>query len=502
MPILDAANNALNTLTSQDIQIIKTMKSPPAGVKLVMEAICILKDVKPDRVPGESGKIIDDYWKPSLRVLNDIKFLESLLLFDKDNIPEKIISKIRMTILTNPNFDPDKIRNASTACEGLCKWVIALSEYDKAAKIVAPKKVALAKAESEHEQAVAAFEVRRAQLNEVEQKLQRLMDLLAQRKSEYQAMTEEVEECEQKLQRAEELIGGLGGEYERWRETAETLGNNYFKLTGDILIAAGVVAYLGVFTNDYRQIQIENWCRLCKSLKIFCTPNFQLTEVLGDSVLIRSWNIFGLPNDLFSVDNAIIVDKCRRWPLMIDPQGQANKWVKSMEKESGIHIIRLSQGDFMRILENAIQFGQPVLLENVGVELDAVLEPLLLKQTFKSAGVLSIKLGDSIVEYNEKFRFYITTKLRNPHYLPEVTVKVTMLNFMITPGGLEDQLLGIVVAKERPELEAEKNALIVQGATNKKYVCVTKKIFRLNIKIATIIYVIIFASVIISNLCK
>lgn len=67
-------------------------------------------------------------------------------------------------------------------------------------------------------------------------------------------------------------------------------------------------------------------------------------------------------------------------------------------------------------------------------------------------------------------RFYITTKLRNPHYLPEVVVKVTLLNFMITPVGLDDQLLGIVVAKEKPELESEKNQLIIQGAANKKYI--------------------------------
>ena len=46
--------------------------------------------------------------------------------------------------------------------------------------------------------------------------------------------------------------------------------------------------------------------------------------------------------------------------------------------------------------------------------------------------------------------------------------QVTLLNFMITDEGLEDQLLGIVVAKERPELEDEKNALILQSAANKK----------------------------------
>ena len=60
-----------------------------------------------------------------------------------------------------------------------------------------------------------------------------------------------------------------------------------------------------------------------------------------------------------------------------------------------------------------------------------------------------IRLGENIIEYNADFRFYITTKLRNPHYLPEVATKVLLLNFMITPEGLEDQLLGIVVTKEK-----------------------------------------------------
>ena len=79
-----------------------------------------------------------------------------------------------------------------------------------------------------------------------------------------------------------------------------------------------------------------------------------------------------------------------------------------------------------------------------------------------------MKLGDNVVEYSKDFRFYITTRLRNPHYLPEISVKVVLLNFMITPQGLEDQLLGIVAAKEKPELEEKKNQLIVEGAANKK----------------------------------
>jgi len=73
-----------------------------------------------------------------------------------------------------------------------------------------------------------------------------------------------------------------------------------------------------------------------------------------------------------------------------------------------------------------------------------------------------------VIEYSSDFVFYMTTRLRNPHYLPEISVKVTLLNFMITPRGLEDQLLGIVAAKEKPELEEKKNELIIESAANKK----------------------------------
>lgn len=73
-----------------------------------------------------------------------------------------------------------------------------------------------------------------------------------------------------------------------------------------------------------------------------------------------------------------------------------------------------------------------------------------------------------MIEYSLDFRFYITTKLRNPHYLPELSTKVTILNFMITYEGLNDQLLGILVKKERPDLEREKERLIIESASNKK----------------------------------
>eukprot|EP00878_Enallax_costatus_P032417 GHUV01035625.1.p1 GENE.GHUV01035625.1~~GHUV01035625.1.p1 ORF type:complete len:437 (+),score=126.79 GHUV01035625.1:1963-3273(+) len=209
-------------------------------------------------------------------------------------------------------------------------------------------------------------------------------------------------------------------------------------------------------------------CRCtCRSVSIPCSEHFKLVTVLGQPVTIRSWLLDGLPNDSLSIDNAIVISKARRWPLMIDPQGQANKWIKTMEKKNQLEVVKLSGGgDIIRQLENAVQFGFPVLIEDIGEELDPILEPLLLKAIFKQGGVNCIRLGDSTLEYSSSFRLYMTTKLRSPHYLPEVSVKVTLLNFGITREGLEDQLLGIVVAQERPELEEEKARLVLAGAEN------------------------------------
>lgn len=127
--------------------------------------------------------------------------------------------------------------------------------------------------------------------------------------------------------------------------------------------------------------------------------------MLGDPVTIRDWLLAGLPNDSFSIDNAIMLSASSRWPLMIDPQGQANKWIKAREKGARLQVIKPSSGgDVLRVLENAVQFGTPVLLEGVGTELDPALEPLLLRQTFKSGGVSCIRLGDATVEYSPSFR--------------------------------------------------------------------------------------------------
>lgn len=128
-----------------------------------------------------------------------------------------------------------------------------------------------------------------------------------------------VADCQAKLIRAEQLIKGLGGEKTRWKAESERLKEVFVNLTGDILISSGMIAYLGAFTMVFRQDLADQWVQLCQEKDIPNSGKFSLERVLGNAVHIRNWGLAGLPNDAFSIENAIINDKTKRWPLFIDP---------------------------------------------------------------------------------------------------------------------------------------------------------------------------------------
>ena len=469
IPILEAAVAALKTLNKSDIVEVKNLKKPPKGVVVTMEAICIMFGKKAKRIKdpeGGTGKV-DDYWECAQKeVLADTKFLQSLFDFDKDNVPQKIIDKV--TVYTKrEDFTPERITKASVAAAGLCKWVHAIVSYDRVAKLVAPKRADLAKATSDLAAAKAALAIKQAQLKEVLDQLAILQAELDETMAKKEELAASVEDCANKLARATKLIGGLGGEKVRWTHFVDELQVTYDNIVGDILLASGAIAYLGVFTSSYRDEAITAWSDQLRSAHITCAKVFDLTVVLGEPVEIRQWTINKLPNDSFSISNAIMLQNSDRWPLMIDPQGQANKWVRQTFPEN-LKVVKQSQSDFVRTLENAIQFGSPVLLENVPENLDPVLETILTKQVVKVGGVAQIQVGDNTVEYDEAFKLFITTKIPNPHYPPETCVKVNLLNFMATQEGLEDQMLGITVLMETPALAEKREQIVLQDAENKK----------------------------------
>ena len=284
-------------------------------------------------------------------------------------------------------------------------------------------------------------------------------------------LANEVQQCKVRLDSAMKLINGLGGEEVRWTESVKELKTPYINLDGDVLISAGAISYVGAFTGEFRKDMFGRWCDSLRLKGINHTSGCSLNQTMADPVLVRQWNINGLPTDDVSTENGIIIDCARRWPLCIDPQGQANRYLKNTGRDmaaNGMDTVKLTDKNMLRSLENGLRLGRWILLENIAESLDAALEPILQQQVFKQGGQEYIKLGDKQVYYDSQFKFFLTTKLPNPHYPPEICVKVTLLNFAITPTGLEDQLLGELIKTELPEVEEKNNQLVVNNARMKK----------------------------------
>ena len=135
-----------------------------------------------------------------------------------------------------------------------------------------------------------------------------------------------------------------------------------------------------------------------------------------------------------------------------------------MLKDDDLQILNFAKtNNFQREISGAIRNGKPVLIEDIEEYINPAIEPVLLKQQYLAdGGLLQIKLGDAIQDYDENFKLFMTTKLSNPHYPPEVCIKVTLINFTVTMSGLEEQLLNDVVLKEKPAVMKQKDTIVVQ----------------------------------------
>ena len=469
-PALLEATKQLKALDVNDFYELKGTSVPTMTVVKMFEITCLMMKKPRPRKPNDPKKAESDpdgYFDLSKKTLlnNPKEFLNSMLNYDKDNMPDTLVQKVK-PMLEKDEVNIDKVRKASKALVAVHIWCNAMVKYHEVLKIVNPKRELAREMGEKLAKVQSKLAEKRATLKAVNDKIAALESEFQKMVQKEKDLNKEITDCKKKLERAEKLISGLEGEKVRWIETVKVLGKRKDLLVGDCLIAAGMVSYSGSFTMDFREELEKMWNTHVERLKIVHTPNIKMSQVLGDDVTIRIWNVAGLPNDDLSIENGIVMFKSRRWPLMIDPQTQAKKFIKNLgrNREPPLESFKPSESNILRGVELAIQFGRWILLENVGEELDPALEPILLQQKIKTGSSYTIKIGDKTITYNEDFKFFMTTTIPNPHYSPETSVKVTILNFAITPKGLEEQMLNQFIQLEMPELQEKKNQIVEENA--------------------------------------
>jgi dynein heavy chain len=264
------------------------------------------------------------------------------------------------------------------------------------------------------------------------------------------------------MDQATKLIESLADNKVRWTESSKAFQSQKIRLCGDVAKAAAFVSYVGPFNAEYRDVLSANYFEAdLNARSIPNTDDLKLTNFLVDEQTIGDWNMEGLPTDDLSIQNGIMVTRSSRYPLMIDPQSQAITWIKQREPELEAMncIFTLAHPNLRDQLKIPLMDGLPVLIENIENEVDPMLDPLLEKQVTVKGRSMLLKLGDQEYDYHPKFRLYMTSRMSNPLWSPELAAKTTIIDFAVTITGLEQQLLSRLISREQKQLEDQLNGV-------------------------------------------
>ena len=482
-PFVDEANNAINSIKPAHIGEIKKLANPSDIIKLVFDCVLILFQMPLSKVQEYKVNMakteipwIEPSFKQALQMMSNPNFLGQLVEFGnngKDCMNDETIEFLSAYVAIE-QFNPAVAKNASTAAEGLCTYVRAMKFYHEASKIVKPKMEALAIAEAQMEAANKALAQAEERLVGCEKKLAGLQTLFESQMMKKRSIEEGASSLQKKMNQASALINGLAGERKRWTEDAANFSDQKMRLVGDCAIGCAFVSYCGPFNQRFREHMIfEKFAQDCEARRVPVTKNLDVISFLVDIGTIGDWNIEGLPTDYLSTQNGILVTKSTRYPLLIDPQGQALNWIRSRESSrvpswNGQSLVELSDPKLKDKLELCMSNGKSLIIVGVEDEIDPMFDPVLEKRIIKKGKRKFINVSDKLMDYDENFTMYFITRLPNPMFSPELQAKTTLIDFTVTQKGLEEQLLGRVIGKEQKALEEQLNQVLEEVNTNTK----------------------------------
>jgi dynein heavy chain 1 len=110
------------------------------------------------------------------------------------------------------------------------------------------------------------------------------------------------------------------------------------------------------------------------------------------------WRKFALPSDELCMENAVMLTRFYRYPLVIDPSGQATTFLLNMLATKKVIKTSFLDASFQKNLESALRFGCPILVEDVE-NIDPILNPILNKEVRKQGGRILIRLGDNDIDF-------------------------------------------------------------------------------------------------------
>ncbi len=422
-PALLAAQTSVRSIRKTQLDEIRAMARPPKAVQTVLEAVSIMLGYDQTQ------------WSDIRKIIAKQDYIATVLNFDAASLTQDRIDAIMDMLERESDLDQDSVQRASRACGPLYSWVMSTINFSRIARRVAPLREQVMDLEKKSEVLATEKNVLEGQISELEKHIVEYKQEYAESIRDIETIKVEMSSVRQRVHRAEALLRNLIDEKQRWTSSSEGFTKQIFTLIGDCLLGAAFLTYAGMLDFRARILLVSEWKVILRDLKIAFQKDLGMIDYLSHTSDRLQWVSQGLPQDDLAIENAIILERFNRFPLIVDPSGQATAFLMSKYKHR--NIVKTSFLDhgagFMKTLGSAIRFGTPLLIEDAEA-VDSVLNPILNREVQRTGGRTLIRLGSEDIDYSPQFLVILSTRNSSARFSPDLCSRVTLINFTITPS--------------------------------------------------------------------
>ena len=446
-PVLEAAKKAVGALPESALREIRVFNNPPEKVRRVMEMVVTLL--------GHKSKD----WKSIQSLMNDGQFLKNLIAFNSNKITDRAESEVGK-YLTGDFKDNQAAYRASKAAGPLYDWSTAQLMYATKLREIKPLTNIIDELRNGMVENQQKLEEIQATIAQCKESVKRMEEEFSQLTSDAEKIKLSMKDIKIKCERSEKLLKSLSSEKVRWEEEKDNFGKQITTVVGDCLLSGGFLAYNGYFDDHHRRsVILPKWMKSLKARKISFKKHLSLQEYLSKPGERLAWQAGGLPADELYVENAIILSRYQRYPLLIDPNGMAVAFLMHHYKEQNIAKTSFLEDGLQKALDKAVRFGYPLLVQDVEC-IDPLMNPILNKEVIKQGGRTLVRVGDQYTDLSPQFKIFLSTRDPSFQFAPDLCGRVTFANFTVTPGSLTSQCLHHILKKERPEIEEQRSEML------------------------------------------
>ena len=505
-PILNRALDALSNIAPEDVKTLRALKSPPSLIATILDAILIfqMRDLTPTKFAyslNSSGEtVLNPSWRSSIAMMHDsVEFLKSLRDFPRDCVNAETIEFIE-PFLKRKDFNLESARRSSGNLTGLYIWVCAMVDYYHALKVIGPMRDGLKLERLRLHGLEDRLRVTELDLAEKQTALSQLSSECKRVQEEEAALKQHLRNTVERLNVARQIVDDLGSEKSRWKIKESELDYELNSLAGDMAISSLFFAYMGELNIAARTSMFASIKMLVGKTKLATsrqneTPFESVIRIFSSETRQEEWRMNGLPVDKQSEQNAVLCKVCvhGKTPLLIDPLGRGTSWMinelaeiwsASLRATDSIEnmVINSTGTTFVEKLKFCIENGLPALVIDLTPALvDSVVIDVMEYSVVTRQEVQYIHVQTQLWKLSEGFRMYLSTRSQNLRYNDQLLERTTMINFQLSPTALEEQLLNIVVQRERANLETKRIMILKTLAGDRKRLAQLSKMLRLTL---------------------